>query len=96
MCSQAGIPGLDAYLLRCGDEAAYGLIGGKAKGGSHLWSDQEVDAMLQCLAELAKGDKAIHTRDPFFYISYHALRRQKSNDEVKKLLICVEKHYSAQ
>ena len=73
-----------------------GFSEAKPRVKSQSWSDQEAEAMLQCLADLAKGDEAIHTRDPFYYISHHALLRQKSNEEVKRLLRFVEKHYSAQ
>lgn len=59
------------------------------------WSDQEVEAMLQCLASIASGDEAIHTRDPFYYISHHALLRQKSPEQVKALLKFVERNYTA-
>ncbi len=72
-----------------------GFSEAKPRVKSQSWSDGEVEAMLQCLADLAKGDDAIHTRDPFYYISHHALLRQKSNEEVKRLLRFVEKHYSA-
>ena len=30
--------------------------------------DQGADAMLQCLADLANGDEAIHIRDPFLHL----------------------------
>lgn len=49
------------------------------------WSDEEVAAMLQGLADLASGSETVHTRDPFYYISHHALLRQKSVEEVKAL-----------
>lgn len=73
-----------------------GFSEAKPRVRSQQWSDQEVGAMLQCLADLASGNDAIHTRDPFYYISHHALLRQKSNEEVKALLKFVEKNYSAQ
>lgn len=59
------------------------------------WSDQEVEAMLQCLASIASGDEAIHTRDPFYYISHHGMLRQKSPEQQKALLKFVERNYTA-
>jgi len=29
------------------------------------WSDEEVEAMLQCLANISNSSEGIHTRDPF-------------------------------
>ena len=58
------------------------------------WIDEEVVAMLQGLGDLASGSEAIHTRDPFYYISHHALLRQKSVEEVRALLSFAAKHYS--
>ena len=71
-----------------------GFSEAKPRVRSAQWSDEEIAAMLQCLADLASGDEAIHTRDPFYYISHHALLRKKSVEEVRGLLRFVEKHYS--
>jgi len=71
-----------------------GFSEAKPRVCSAQWSDQEIAAMLQCLADLASGSEAIHTRDPFYYLSHHALLRQKSIEEVRGLLRFVEKHYS--
>ena len=34
--------------------------------------------------------------DPFYFISHHALLRQKTPEQVKTLLSYVDKHYSAE
>ena len=72
-----------------------GFSEAKPRAQSSQWSDEEIAAMLQCLADLASGSEAIHTRDFFYYISHHALLRQKSTEEVRGLLRFVEKHYSS-
>ena len=59
------------------------------------WSDEEVAAMLECLRGLASGAEAIHTANPFYFISHHTLPRQETPDQVKALLSYVDKHCSA-
>ena len=71
-----------------------GFSEAKSRMHSSQWSDEEVAAMLQGLADLASGSKAFHTRDPFYYSSHHALLRQKSVEEIRALLSFVEKRYS--
>lgn len=68
----------------------------KPRYSSSRWSDEEVAAMLECLRGLASGAEAIHTADPFYFISHHTLLRQKTPDQVKALLSYVDKHYSAE
>lgn len=70
-----------------------GFSEAKQRVRSAQWSDQEVAAMLQCLVDLASS-KAIHVRYTLYYVSHHALLRQKSVEEVRALLSVVEKHNS--
>lgn len=62
-----------------------------ASGGA--WSEEEVSVMLQCLADLHTGDEAIHTRDPFYFLSHHAVLRQKSAAQVRRLLQHLDQKY---
>lgn len=73
---------------------AMGFCEAKPRSGPSTWSDAEVTAMLEALRGLATGDEGIHTRDPFYYVSHHSLLRQKSPDQVKALLNCVDRHCS--
>ena len=66
-------------------QAAYGAA----------WSEEEVSAMLQCLADLHAGDDAIHTRDPFYFLAHHALLRQKTPAQVKRMLQFLDEKYGS-
>ena len=57
------------------------------------WSEEEVSAMLQCLADLHTGEDAIHTQDPFYFLAHHALLRQKSPAQVKRMLQYLDEKY---
>ncbi len=60
------------------------------------WSDEEVEGILQCLADIASGDEAIHTTNTYYFISHHGMMRQKSAEQVKALHKVVERHYAPQ
>ena len=72
---------------------AMGFSEAKPRYSPSRWSDEEVAAMLECLRGLASGAEAIHTADPFYFISHHALLRMKTADQVKALISYVDKHY---
>ena len=74
---------------------AMGFSEAKPRSSPSQWSDAEVTAMLEALRGLVTGDEAIHTRDPYYFISHHSLLRQKSPDQVKALINYVDKYYSS-
>ena len=58
-------------------------------------SEEEVSAVLQCLADLHTGEDAIHTQDPFYFLGHHALLRQKSPAQVKRMLQFLGEQYGS-
>ena len=73
---------------------AMGFVEAKPRAASGAaWSEEEVSVMLQYLADLNKGDEAMHVRDPFSFLSHHALLRQKAPGQVKKLLQSMDQKY---
>lgn len=74
--------------------AAMGFTRAKPRASSGgKWSEAEIAAMLECLADLHKGEAMIHTQDPCYFLSHHGLLRQKSPSQVRDLLRYLEKRY---
>ncbi len=74
--------------------AAMGFTRAKPKASSGgKWSEAEIAGMLECLADLHKGEAMIHTQDPCYFVSHHGLLRQKSTAQVRELLRFLERKY---
>ena len=88
-----------------GMSESYGLDTMKAMGFAEAkpqaaygaaWSEEEVNAMLQCLADLHAGDDAIHTQDPpSTSWPTTPLLRQKAPAQVKRLLQFIDERYGS-
>ena len=47
------------------------------------WSQQEINALLESLSQLDKGEEAIHTGDPHYWLAHHGMLRSKSTKQMQ-------------
>ena len=66
----------------------------RAQAGSE-WSQTDINALLEALSRLEKGEEAIHTSDPHYWLAHHGLLRSKSPKQVQSMLRYLETVYGA-
>jgi len=72
---------------------AMGSVEASKGATGSTWSEEEVETMLGCLADLHSGADAVHVLDTFYFLSHHGLSRQKSPSQLRALLQHVEREY---
>ena len=83
-----------SYDLQSMRAMGFQLAKPRAQAGSG-WSQQDINAMLDCLSRLDKGEEAIHTQDPHYWLAHHDMLRSKSPKQVQNMLRYLETVYGA-
>lgn len=83
-----------SYDLQSMNALQFQLANPRAQAGDG-WSQQDINAMLECLSRLDSGEDAIHTQDPHYWLSHHGMLRSKSPKQVQNMLRYLERIYEA-
>ena len=83
-----------SYDLQSMRAMGFQLAKPRAQAGND-WSQQEINALLESLSRLDKGEEAIHTGDPHYWLSHHGMLRSKSTKQVQHMLRYLETVYGA-
>lgn len=58
----------------------------KNKSEHALWTNEEIELLVETLKKIARGDLQVLAQDPYYWIAHHVFQRKKQGNEIKKFI----------